>query len=92
MRMDNNKYTEYDTHDYKDTIAQAAELDGGSERAERIAQERADDLNYEAFAVASAMGMLGMEETNASLLQLELAQELMVQMDEDDEDEFHIGD
>ena len=86
------------THDYKDTIAEAAELEGtngklAAERARRAESEAA----YEALAITSAMGMLGMEQTTANLLQLELAQELAFKYDEiyntnDDDGEFHIGD
>lgn len=88
--MDNYKN---DTHDYTDTIDQALGLDEDSERAQSLAEERERDLDFETLAVASSMGMLGMEETNANLLQLELAQELMLQLDDDNgEHEFHIGD
>ena len=65
------------THDYKDTIAEAAELDNsksGKFAAERVKRAEAEAA-YEALAVTSSMGMLGMEQTTANLLQLELAQE-----------------
>ena len=82
------------THDYKDTIAEAAELDKfAAERVKRAEAEAA----YEALAVTSSMGMLGMEQTTANLLQLELAQELAFKYDEiynaaDDDGEYHVGD
>ncbi len=87
------------THDYKDTIAEAAELDNaksGKFAAERVKRTEAEAA-YEALAVTSSMGMLGMEQTTANLLQLELAQELAFKYDEiynaaDDDEEYHVGD
>lgn len=87
------------THDYKDTIAEAAELDNarsGKYAAERVKRAEAEAA-YEALAVTSSMGMLGMEQTTANLLQLELAQELAFKYDEiyntaDDDGEYHVGD
>ncbi len=87
------------THDYKDTIAESAELDNaksGKFAAERVKRAEAEAA-YEALAVTSSMGMLGMEQTTANLLQLELAQELAFKYDEiynaaDDDGEYHVGD
>lgn len=87
------------THDYKDTIAEAAELDNaksGKFAAERVKRAEAEAA-YEALAVTSSMGMLGMEQTTANLLQLELAQELAFKYDEiynaaDDDGKYHVGD
>ena len=64
-------------HDYKDTIKDAAEIeDDGKAAAER--ERRADKAAaYETLAVTSAMNVLGMEQEEANLIQLELAQELM---------------
>lgn len=74
---------ENNKHDYRDTIREAAELDDKKEAAQALERERRIDAEtaYEAFAVTSSMGMLGMEETEANLLQLELAQELLYRFD-----------
>lgn len=75
--MDNN------THDYKDTIKEAAEVP--SERDEHALERsrHADsEAAYETLAINCSMGMLGMEPTTASLIQLELAQELLYKFDE----------
>lgn len=79
--MDEN--TENNKHDYRDTIREAAELDEEKNAREALEREKQIDAEtaYEAFAVAASMGMLGMEETEANLLQLELAQELMYRFD-----------
>lgn len=62
-------------HDFRKTIEAAAEL--GIDPHEQHAKERLeDDIAYEMLAVNSAMGMFGMEETAADLMQLELAREL----------------
>ncbi|MCM1368604.1 MAG: hypothetical protein NC184_07335 [Roseburia sp.] len=79
------EHTENDTHDYRDTIREAAELDEDKEARIALERERQTDAEtaYEAFAVAASMGTLGMEETEANLLQLELAQELLYRFDPD---------
>ncbi len=47
------------------------------------------ELAYELLAVNSSMGMLGMEETNANLIQLELAAEIMHNFDpESNQDDY----
>lgn len=85
-------------HDYKDTIAEAAGLEPDDEkRAARLARKAEDEAAYEALAVTSAMGMLGMDQSTAGLLQLELAQELAFKYDEiyaasDDDGEYRVGD
>lgn len=78
--MNENK----NNHDYTDTIKQAAGIE--ETEHERIRDDnkksRSDrELAYELLAVNSAMGMLGMEETNANLIQLELAAETMHNFD-----------
>ena len=63
-------------HDFRKTIEAAAEL--GVDPHEQHAKERfEDDIAYEMLAVNSAMGMFGMEETAADLMQLELAREMI---------------
>lgn len=79
-------------HDYTDTVKQAA----GTEQTEheRIKDDakkhRIDrELAYELLAVNSSMGMLGMEETGANLIQLELAAEIMHEFDpENTQDDY----
>lgn len=85
-------------HDYKDTIAEAAGLEpDDGKRAALLARKAEDEAAYEALAVTSAMGMLGMDQSTAGLLQLELAQELAFKYDEiyaesDDDGEYRVGD
>lgn len=63
-------------HDFKDTIREAADVD--EDVHERHRRERLDsEIAYEMLAVSSAMGMYGMEETAANLMQLELAREML---------------
>lgn len=63
-------------HDFKDTIREAADVD--EDVHERHRRERLDsEIAYEMLAVSSAMGMYGMEETSANLMQLELAREML---------------
>ena len=64
-------------HDYKDTIKEAAELEGDGKAASERERKTDNEIAYEAFAVTSAMNMLGMEQEGANLCQLELAQEIM---------------
>ncbi len=82
------------THDYKDTIKEAAEIDTESDvRAVRRARKTDAEIALEMLAVNSSMNMLGMEQPAANLYQLELAQEVMFKYDErDDDGEFQIGD
>ena len=61
-------------HDFRKTIEAAAEL--GVDPHEQHAKEWLD-IAYEMLAVNSAMGMFGMEETAADLMQLELAREMI---------------
>lgn len=63
-------------HDFRKTIEAAAEL--GVDPHEQHAKERLEDeIAYEMLAVNSSMGMFGMEETAADLMQLELAREML---------------
>lgn len=63
-------------HDFKDTIREAADVD--EDVHERHRRERLDsEIAYEMLAVNSAMGMYGMDDTAANLLQLELAREML---------------
>lgn len=80
-----NENKQFDEHDYTDTVKQAAELepsDNEELEAKRREEHREREKMYEALAIAAAMNgtLLGMENNNAAgLLQLELAQELMVE-------------
>lgn len=63
-------------HDFRKTIEAAAEL--SVDPHEQHAKERLEDeIAYEMLAVNSSMGMFGMEETAADLMQLELAREML---------------
>lgn len=63
-------------HEFKDTIRAAADVD--EDVHERHRRERLDsEIAYEMLAVSSSMGMFGMEETAANLMQLELAREML---------------
>lgn len=65
------------THDYKDTIKEAAEFEDDGKAAARREQKSDAAAAYETMAMTSAMNVLGMEEQMADMLQLELAQELL---------------
>lgn len=65
------------THDYKDTIKEAAEFEDDGKAAARREQRADAAAAYETMAMTSAMNVLGMEEQMADMLQLELAQELL---------------
>lgn len=79
-------------HDYTDTVKHAAGVEETEhERIRDDARMRKNDaeLAYELLAVNSSMGMLGMEETNANLIQLELAAEIMHNFDpESNQDDY----
>lgn len=75
IRMENN------THDYKDTIRQAAELDGDGEREIRRENKLDAEFAYEALAVTTEMGMYGQNQALSELLQLQLAQELLYKLE-----------
>ncbi|MCH5165602.1 MAG: hypothetical protein J1G01_04300 [Clostridiales bacterium] len=87
---------ENNTHDYHKTIEKAAGIDNDSDRAQRRAEDIDRDAAYEALALTSSMGMLGLEPTNANLLQMELAQELLYKFNDENfpnsDNEFRIGD
>ncbi len=70
-------------HDYHDTIKEAAEIEDGGEAPEDRERRLDSEAAYEVLAVTSSMGMLGMENQAANLLQLELAQELLYNLDPD---------
>ncbi len=70
-------------HDFKKTIAEAAYADDEAVEARR--RERLqDELSYALLAINSSMGMFGMEETTAELIQLEMAQEFLYRLNEDE--------
>ncbi len=75
-------------HDYQDTINEAAGLENDDEGyvAEREAKQDAL-LKYETLAVNSAMGMFGMEQNEANILQLEFAQELLYDINNNENEE-----
>ena len=67
-------------HDFRDTIRDAADLDDVHEKHRRDLID--SELAYELLAVNSSMGMIGMEETAANLMQLELAREFLYRQQE----------
>ena len=61
----------------QETIQSASDVDDSPERV-RDREKRLDaEIGYEALAVTSSMGMLGMNEESANLIELELAEQLM---------------
>lgn len=79
-------------HDYRDTIKEAADLpnDTVDKEAQRaLDRERKIDAEaaYETLAYTSSMGMLGIEEQAAGLMQMELAQELLYLFDNRDDND-----
>lgn len=80
MNNDTEKHVEQ-------TIKEATDVDLSAEQVKKR-EERIDaELGYEALALTASMGVLGMEETNANLLQLEFAEQRMrkTSLDENDE-------
>lgn len=79
-------------NNYKRTIKQAAGL-AETEHATLQRREHERDLDraiaYETTALASSMGMLGMEDENSELLQLEMAQEIMFKINEETDKKDH---
>ncbi len=65
-----------DEHDFRKTIHDATFLE--SDDAALMRERHMDaDAAYESLALTSSMGMFGMEETAANLMQLEMAQEML---------------
>ena len=66
-------------HDYKDTLDEIlyAEDNAKSEAAKEQAKRRDAEIAFEALAVNSCMGMLGMEDELSEMLQLQLTQEVL---------------
>lgn len=66
-------------HDYKDTLNEIlyAEDNAKSDAAKEQAKRTDAEIAYEALAVSSAMGMVGMEDELSELLQLQLTQEVL---------------
>lgn len=61
----------------RETIQSAKDVDDSAKRV-RDREKRLDaELGYEALAVTASMGMLGMNEESANLIELELAKQLM---------------
>lgn len=80
-------------HDYHDTIKQAT---GTEETAHELLQDdaraRKTDraLAYELLAVNCSMGMLGLNEDSANLVQMELASEIMHNFDPENEQDKYL--
>ena len=66
-----------DTEHYKKTMREALDIDDDGRKEKRREDILDAEIAFETLAVNSSMGMLGMEETTANLLQLELARELL---------------
>lgn len=64
-------------HDYKDTLNDILYAEDKSDEARKQAKRRDAEIAYEALAVSSSMGMLGMEDELSELLQLQLTQEVL---------------
>lgn len=64
-------------HDYKDTLNDILYAEDKADQAQRAANRRDAEIAYEALAISSAMGTLGMEDEIAELLQLQLTQEVL---------------
>ena len=71
-------------HDYKDTIKAITYAEDENETAEDAARRRDAEIGYEALALSSCMGALGMEQEYAELLQLQLTQEVLYNDREND--------
>lgn len=63
-------------HDWRDTVKEAAGTDEIEEAETDRIKRRDAEIAYEGLAFAASMGMIGMEEQTANLLQLNLAQQL----------------
>ncbi|MBD5131419.1 MAG: hypothetical protein HDT28_02330 [Clostridiales bacterium] len=74
-------------HDYRETIREATEIEDEREAKLETAEDNA--IMYEALMINGSMGMLGMNETNANLIQLEVAQELLYDLNHDDAISHH---
>ncbi len=59
------------------TIHDAQNVDDDAECVREREEKLDSEFAYEALAITSSMGMLGMEEENANLVQLALAQQLL---------------
>lgn len=68
--MDNNK-----PHDYRDTIEEAKDIDIEPNEAQKRKKEA--EIAFEALAASTSMGLIGMEETVAELMQVELSEQLL---------------
>ena len=64
-------------HDYKDTLNDILYAEDKAATAQNQAKHRDAEIAYEALAVSSSMGMLGMEDELSELLQLQLTQEVL---------------
>lgn len=71
-------------HDYKDTIDEINNAEDNAEAAKRAARRDAE-IAYESLALSSAMGMDGMEDELAELLQLQLTQEVLYKTKQENE-------
>lgn len=64
-------------HDYRDTLNEILFAEDKADAAQNQAKRRDAEIAYEALAVSSSMGMLGMEDELSELLQLQLTQETL---------------
>ena len=64
-------------HDYKDTLKDITYAEDNAKAEEERAKRLDAEIAYEALAVSSSMGMFGMEQEAAELIQLQLAQEVL---------------
>lgn len=78
---------EHKTHDYQDTINEAAGIENDEESVAKREAKQDALLKYETLAVNSAMGMFGMEQNEANILQLEFAQELLYDLNRKENEE-----
>lgn len=63
-------------HDWRDTVQEATGTNAIEEREADRAKRRDAEIAYEGLAFAASMGMIGMEEQTAHLVQLNMAQQL----------------
>lgn len=73
-------------NDYKDTINEINNAEDNAEKALQADKRRDAEIAYETLAVSSCMGMLGMEDEMAGLLQLQLTQEVFYKANQQNDD------
>ena len=64
-------------HDYHDTLDEIVNAEDKAKQAQQAADHKDAEIAYETLAVSSSMGMFGMEQEAANLIQLQLAQEVL---------------